>query len=207
MQLLNSQLAECAPERGERELLERIATRDRDAMHEFYLLYYRRLARFLRRLTRHHDLVDEIVNDTFVVVWQKAGDFRGDSRVSTWIMGIAYRRGLGLLRAKYRADERMVLPTTEDQQPRDPVAEQTGLAELLARALESLSPDHRAVLELTYYLGHSCSEIAAIMDCPVNTVKTRMFHARNKLRMLIPMLAAPRVDGLLTGGVTNSDLA
>jgi len=77
----------------------------------------------------------------------------------------------------------------------------------LARALESLSPDHRAVLELTYYLGHSCSEIAAIMDCPVNTVKTRMFHARNKLRVLIPMLAAPRVGGLLTGGVTNSDLA
>src|SRR2546429_8647809 len=108
MQLLKSQLAECATERGERELLERIAARERDAMQEFCLLYYRRLARFLRRLTRHHDLVDEIVNDTFVVVWQKAGDFRGDSRVSTWIMGIAYRRGLGLLRAKYRSEERRV---------------------------------------------------------------------------------------------------
>jgi len=100
----------------------------------------------------------------------------------------------------------MVLPTTEDQHLRDPVAEQTSLAELLERALESLSPDHRAVLELTYYLGHSCGEIAAIMDCPVNTVKTRMFHARNKLRMLIPILTAPRVE-VLTGGVTNSDLA
>src|SRR5437762_12713800 len=109
MQLLNSQLAECAPERGERELLERIAARDRDAMHEFYLLYYRRLARFLRRLTRHHDLVNEIVNDTFVVVWQKAGDFRGDCRVSAWIMGMAYRRGVSMLRPKYGADARSVL--------------------------------------------------------------------------------------------------
>jgi RNA polymerase sigma-70 factor, ECF subfamily len=192
MQLLNSQLAECVPERGERELLERIDARDREAMRELYLLYYPRLARFLRRMTRRHDLVDEIVNDTLFVVWEKAGDFRGDSQVSTWIMGIAYRRGLNLLRAEYRADERMVLPTTEDQHLRDPVAEQSDLAELLERALESLSPDHRAVLRLTYHLGHSCGEIAAIMNCPINTVKTRMFHARNRLRALVPILAAPR---------------
>jgi RNA polymerase sigma-70 factor (ECF subfamily) len=191
MQLVNSQLPERAPERRERELLERIDARDREAMRELYLLYYRRLARFLRRMTRRHDLVDEIVNDTLFVVWEKAGDFRGDSRVSTWIMGIAYRRGLNLLRAEYRTDERMVLPTTEDQDLRDPVAEQSDLAELLERALEGLCPDHRAVLELTYDLGHSCGEIAAIMDCPINTVKTRMFHARNRLRRLVPILAAP----------------
>jgi len=201
MQLLNSQWAECLPERSERKLLRRIAARDREAMREFYLLYYRRLARFLRRLTRRHDLVDEIVNDALFVVWQKASDFRGDSRVSTWIMGIAYRRGLSLLRAESRAHEHMVLPTTEDQHLRDPVAEQSDLAELLESALEGLSHDHRAVLELTCHLGHSCGEIAAIMDRPVNTVKTRMFHARNKLRALVPALAAPRgahIDSELT---------
>jgi len=194
MHQLNSQLAVGARERPERELLERIDARDREAMRELYLLYYPRLARFLRRMTRRHELVDEIVNDTLFVVWERAGDFRGDSRVSTWIMGIAYRQGLSLLRAEYRADERMVLPTTEDQHLRDPVAEQSDLAELLERAMESLSPDHRAVLELTYHLGHSCGEIAAIMDCPINTVKTRMFHARNKLRALVPILAAPRAE-------------
>jgi RNA polymerase sigma-70 factor, ECF subfamily len=192
MHQLNSQLAERARERPERELLERIDARDREAMRELYLLYYPRLARFLRRMTRRHDLVDEIVNDTLFVVWEKAGDFRGDSRVSTWIMGIAYRRGLSLLRAEYRAREHMLLPTTHDQHLRNPVAEQSDVAELLERALESLSPDHRAVLELTYYLGHSCGETAAIMDCPINTVKTRMFHARNRLRPLVRILAAPR---------------
>ena len=192
MHQLNSQLAERAGEHRERELLERIDARDREAMRELYLLYHPRLARFLRRMTRRPDLVDEIVNDTLFVVWEKAGDFRGDSRVSTWIMGIAYRRGLNLLRAEYRADEPVVLPTTEDQHRRDPVAKQSDLAELFARAMQSLSPDHRAVLELTYHLGHSCGEIAVIMDCPINTVKTRMFHARNKLRTLVPILAAPR---------------
>jgi RNA polymerase sigma-70 factor (ECF subfamily) len=191
IQLLNSELTESAREHRERQLLERIDARDREEMREFYLLYYHRLTRFLNRMTRRHELIDEMINDTLFVVWEKAGNFRGDSRVSTWIMGIAYRRGLNLMRAEYRAQERMVLPTTEDQHLRDPVAEQSDLAELLERALEGLCPDHRAVLELTYDLGHSCGEIAAIMDCPINTVKTRMFHARNRLRRLVPILAAP----------------
>ena len=199
MQPLNGQLAETAHEHRERDLLERIDARDREAMREFYLLYHRRLARFLRRITCRNDLVDELINDTLFVVWEKARDFRGDSRVSTWIMGIAYRQGLSLLRAERRAHERMVLPTTEGPHLQHSVAEQSELAELLERALESLSPDHRAVLELTYYLGHSCGEIAAIMECPINTVKTRMFHARNKLRALVPVLVAP-LGGALTMG-------
>jgi RNA polymerase sigma-70 factor, ECF subfamily len=192
IQPLNSELTESAREYRERELLERIDARDREAMRELYLLYYHRLVRFLRRMTRRHELIDEMINDTLVVVWDKVGNFRGDSRVSTWIMGIAYRCGLNLLRSECRAEKRMALPITEDQLQRNPVAEQSDLAELLERALESLSPVHRAVLELTYDLGHSCGEIAAIMNCPINTVKTRMFHARNKLRGVVPILAAPR---------------
>ena len=55
----------------------------------------------------------------------------------------------------------------------------------IAQALDVLSADHRAVIELTYFGGHSCAEIAEIMRCPVNTVKTRMFHARRRLRLLL----------------------
>jgi len=204
IQLLNSELTERAREHRERELLERIDARDREAMREFYLLYHDRLTRFLSRMTRRHELIEEMINDTLFVVWEKAGNFRGDSRVSTWIMGIAYRRGLNLMRAEYRAQERMVLPTLEDEQLRDPVAEQSDLAELLERAFEGLSPDHRAVLELTYDLGHSCGEIAAIMDCAINTVKTRMFHARNKLRRLVQILAAPGGEARAYPGATLS---
>ena len=47
----------------------------------------------------------------------------------------------------------------------------------------------RLTLELAYHQGHSCEEIAQIMNCPVNTVKTRMYHARVKLRTLLPQLA------------------
>jgi len=175
----------------ERELLARIAARDRQAMREFYLIYHRRLARFLSRLTTRYEVVEEIINDTLVVVWQKAADFRGDSRVSTWIIGIAYRRGLKSLRAERRADESMQMPLPRELCTNDENAAHAEAEDWLGRALSQLPTEQRAVLELTYYLGYSCEEIAAIMECPVNTVKTRMFHARQKLRVSLPVLATP----------------
>src|SRR6185312_15399922 len=79
-------------------LLGRIAGHDSAALKELYFLYHRRLARFLTRLTPRAELAEEIINDTFWVVWQRAGDFRGASLVSTWILGIAYRRALKSLK-------------------------------------------------------------------------------------------------------------
>jgi RNA polymerase sigma-70 factor, ECF subfamily len=175
----------------ERELLQRIEMQDREALRRLHLLYYDRLSRFLRRITRRLAVVDEVINDTFVIVWRKAGDFRGDSLVSTWIIGIAYRKALSALRAERRAEALLVAPLGEEQQPSTVTGESTDNFELLGRAMECLSAEHRAVMELTYYCGYSCEEIATIMQCPANTVKTRMFHARNKLRVLIPVLAAP----------------
>ena len=62
------------------------------------------------------------------------------------------------------------------------------LTDLLIQGLEKLPPEQRAVVELTYFHGHSYQEIGEIVGCPVNTVKTRMFHARAKLRKLLPEL-------------------
>jgi RNA polymerase sigma-70 factor (ECF subfamily) len=62
------------------------------------------------------------------------------------------------------------------------------LSRLLAQALKSLSPEHRAVVELTFYEDFSYQEIAAIMGCPVNTVKTRMFYARRRLADVLAKL-------------------
>ena len=70
------------------ELLAAIRDGDRRALEELYLSYHRRLARFLSRFTPRYENVEEIVNDTFMVVWQNAKDFRSASQVSTWIFGI-----------------------------------------------------------------------------------------------------------------------
>jgi DNA-directed RNA polymerase specialized sigma24 family protein len=83
----------------ESQLLQRIAARDRRALEELYHAYHRRLARFLLRLAPRYDFAEEVINETFWIIWRKAAGFRGASRVSTWIMGIAYRRALRALRA------------------------------------------------------------------------------------------------------------
>ncbi|HVJ59788.1 MAG TPA: sigma-70 family RNA polymerase sigma factor [Burkholderiaceae bacterium] len=166
-------------------LLGRIAGRDRAALEELYTLYHRGLARFLTRITYRYELAEEIINDTFWIVWQHAAEFRGASRVSTWIVGIAHRRALATLRHASVRPDVMTEEATEATDPQDTVAQR----QLLDRALAALPLEQRLALELTCYLGHSCDEVAAITDCPVNTVKTRVFHARRKLQQLLPTLA------------------
>jgi RNA polymerase sigma-70 factor (ECF subfamily) len=183
-----SPVAAAATDVEERELLGRVANRDTEAMREFYLLYHRRLARFLARVTRRRELVEEIVNDTLLIVWQRAADFRGHSRVSTWVMGIAWRRGMKSLRREQRTAAYPALPEHWVASEEDGCANR----DALQRAMATLSPEQRAVIELAYVGGYSCEEIGAVMRCPVNTVKTRLFHARRKVRAVLGEPNAPR---------------
>jgi RNA polymerase sigma-70 factor, ECF subfamily len=169
----------------ELELLRQVAAGDRTAFKELYLIYHRRLARFLMRMTSRHDLIEEVINDTLWTVWLKAGDFRGDSLVSTWIVGITYRRALKALRRHGAARPMLV----EEVAVAPDVQLEDENREWLGRALAELPLEQRMVMEFSYLMGHSCEEIAQIMQCPVNTVKTRMFHAREKLRRSLPRLA------------------
>ena len=169
----------------ERELLRRISAGDRDAFRDLYVRYHRRLARFLARLTHGRDDAEDIINDTLWIVWQRAGDFRNASRVSTWIMGIAYRRALKLITRAAIHARAMTLESSATEHATADGLEATLDRQRMQRALAQLPPEQRLVLEFTYYLDHSCEEIAEIMECPVNTVKTRMFYARRKLRTLL----------------------
>jgi RNA polymerase sigma-70 factor (ECF subfamily) len=174
-------------------LLNRIGLGDRDALRELYAAYYHRLLRFIYRVTRRLDLAEEAVNDVMLVVWRNSRSFGHRSTVSTWLMGIAYRKALKSLKASRRWSERFAAVDFDAWIERsEPVGEHSDdgdLRDLLEEAMRHLSPEQRAVVELTYFYGCSYEEIAAVADCPVNTVKTRMFHARAKLRNLLPVLA------------------
>lgn len=169
--------------------MARTAQGDRRAFEELYNLYHRRMARFLTRLTRHYDLAEEIINDTFWVVWQKAREFRGDSQPSTWILGIAYRKARNALRSAARQGQQNLEADTMPLTHSDEQSRSRELRDWLDRGLLLLPPEQRLAVELCYELGYSCEEIATIMNCPVNTVKTRLFHARAKLQRLLPQLA------------------
>ena len=175
------------------DLLVAVAAGNRQALEELYLSYHRRLARFLSRFTARYENVEEIINDTFMVVWQSAKDFRYASQVSTWIIGIAYRTALkSLRRQKNHAAARSLDEYPE--QTTDPTFE-TEVQDWLKHGLDRLPVEQRLTLELAYHMGHSLEEIAAITECPVGTVKARMFHAREKLRQYLPTLS---------GGISES---
>lgn len=167
----------------EARLLSRIAAGDKLAFEELYRAYFPRLQRFLRRLSRSPELIEEVVNDTMLVVWQKAATFDGSCKVSTWVFAIAYRKALKGLKL---SDEPVESDATEyiDEGGRQPEREldQRQLRESVAQALELLPLAQRIVAVLAYYHEMGYSDIADVLDCPLNTVKTRMFHARAKLK-------------------------
>ncbi|HET6804042.1 MAG TPA: sigma-70 family RNA polymerase sigma factor [Frateuria sp.] len=168
-------------------LLERICAGDAQAFDALYRAYQPRLKRFIGGMTRQPGLVEEVLDDTMMVVWHKAPTYNGEAKVSTWIFAIAYRQTLKALRRHgdeiELAEERDAASSPEPDVER----QQQELHRHLGRALAGLSAEQRAVIELTYYLGYGCREIARIMDCPVDTVKTRMFYARRKLRTLLEL--------------------
>jgi RNA polymerase sigma-70 factor (ECF subfamily) len=179
--------AKNSPKERDGALLVAVAAGDRRALEELYLSYHRRLARFLSRFTPRYENVEEIINDTFMVVWQNAKDFRNASQVSTWIIGIAYRTALKSFR---RQKNHVGARSLEDypEQTVDPTFD-AEVNDWLQHGLSRLPIEQRLTLELAYHMGHSLEEIAAITECPVGTVKARMFHAREKLRQYLPTLS------------------
>ena len=173
-------------EPDEVRLIASIAAGNRRAFETLYRLYFSRLARFLDRITHSPALIEEIVNDTMLVVWRRGATFDRSCKVSTWIFSIGYRKALKALKSR---DE--PLESDPDLYPGDglhqPEAEfgQLELHQRISAALDAIPMEQRTVVNLTYYHGMAYEEIAAIMDCPVNTVKTRMFHARRRLRILL----------------------
>jgi RNA polymerase sigma factor (sigma-70 family) len=180
-----------AKDSNELALLERIRKGDRGAFAELYRHFHPRLYGYLRRLLANPAAVEEVVDDVMLVVWTDARKFRGTAPVSSWIFGIAYRKALTAMRSEHRFHG----PLDHNADPDTVAAASAPGDEWIRAALAHLSADHRQVVLLTYYGGFSYREIAAIAGCPVNTVKTRMFHARRRLKVLLPALAGPTKEG------------
>jgi RNA polymerase sigma-70 factor (ECF subfamily) len=166
-------------------LLESVARGDRHAFEELYRVYYRRLARYLATRIPGSYSADEIIDDTFMVIWRSAGEFRHQSQVSTWIFGITYRVALKSLRRNERWSA-----AADDGRPElsiDPT-QQAEERDWLEQGLRRLPDKQRSSLLLAYQYGHSIEQVASMTQSPVGTVKARMYHARGKWRHLLTAL-------------------
>lgn len=178
--------------------LRAAAAGDRAAFSRLYRQLHPRLRRFLARLCPRADLVDDAINDAMMVAWRKAAEFRGDSRVSTWVTGIAYRCLLRALRdgtASAELGESVLGDEGLARLPGDTdTAGEHERRDWLERGLRTLPEEQRTTVLLVYVMGETCEDIARIMGCAVGTVKARLFHARVRLRHVLPALAgeAPR---------------
>jgi RNA polymerase sigma-70 factor (ECF subfamily) len=180
-------------------LLRRVADGDRGAFEELFNNYHPRLFSFLFRLTRSHGAAEELANDVMLTLWKDAGRFRGESKVSTWIFGIAYRQALAHLRKRnfklvsIRDDDAVVGETDARLEREDWVRQ----------GLQTLPPKQKLTVMLVYFLGLSCEETANASGVPINTVKTRMFHARKKMK---EQLIASGVPENWTQDISNDEL-
>jgi len=167
-----------------RDWLERIGRRDEGAMASLYGAFCRRVHAFV--LNRCHDpaLAEEVVVDTMFEVWRRPDRFRGESRFSTWLIGIARHKMIDAVRAcgdrpDDLGDYEDVL-AGPDQDAFDRVYT-SQRRHHVAECLRRLPADQCEAMHLVLYQGFTLSEVAALQGVPENTVKTRLFHARRRL--------------------------
>jgi RNA polymerase sigma-70 factor (ECF subfamily) len=162
-------------------LIGRIAVRDLEAFTLLYQRYAARLAGFLHPQLATPALVDEVLHETLLVVWQDAVRFRGQAQLSTWIFRIAQRKAHQARAADRRACACPGLPPAAAPESPEALLLQQERLHAVHHCLAALAPAQRTVLELAYAHGWPLPAIAAHLGCSVSTVKTRLHQARRGL--------------------------
>jgi RNA polymerase sigma-70 factor (ECF subfamily) len=157
-------------------LLRAVGRADRQAFRELYERHAERVYRFSISLVRNTHLAEEVLQETMLTVWKSGASFRGASKATTWILGIARNQAHSLLRREKKGER---LPEDPKGEP-DP-AEVAEIDVRVTRALQTLSSEQQEVLHLVFYEEMSLADAAAVLGIPEGTVKSRLFYARKAL--------------------------
>lgn len=170
------------------ELLRALRAGEPRALGEVYDAHHAAVRAFARRLLGDPSVAEDLVHDVFVHLPKAIGGFRGDSSLRTFLVAIAVNHARHFVRAAARkraALERMARePRGATDNPEDQLGRRQ-LADALWRALETLPLEQRVAFVLCEVEQRSSSDVAEIVNVPEGTVRTRLFHARRKLRELL----------------------
>jgi RNA polymerase sigma-70 factor (ECF subfamily) len=184
----STNLSTTAPsELSDKALVQLMADDDKRALKLLYVRHHDRVRRFVARLTGNESTAEEVVNEVFLDAWRHAGEFEGRSQVATWLMSIARFKAISECRRRSEAqlDER-VAAVIEDPSDTPAISmDKRERSDILQKCLAKLTPLHREVISLIYYQGRKIEEVAQFTGAPINTVKTRMHHARNRMAELL----------------------
>jgi RNA polymerase sigma-70 factor (ECF subfamily) len=136
-----------------------------------------------------------MTNDVMVTVWKQAAQFEGRSKTGTWIFGIAHHKALNELRRRRSRPMDAIEEAGAVPDSGEGVAaalERADLRNKLKSAMLRLPAEQAEVLNLTFFQGLAYQEIADALECPLNTVKTRVFHAKRKLQPILEAMGIGR---------------
>lgn len=191
---MNAQLNDIKPvkvSKAERDtiLLKQIADGDKDAFKELYISYQPRLIKFCSRILQNDvALAADMADEALIAVWNSAGSFSGKSQPSTWIHSIARFRLIAYLRKSKEVlleDDSAALALIDESALPEEEIQTIETNDELFESISKLSDKHREVIELVYFKELSVKEVAKVLNISENTVKTRMFYARNKLKSIL----------------------
>jgi RNA polymerase sigma-70 factor (ECF subfamily) len=192
-------------------LVERVKQGDVKAFEMLVVKYQRRIERLVGRMVRDVDLVPDIAQETFIRAYRALPQFRGDSAFYTWLYRIAVntaKKQLMELKRDILVTESARAGQEEDDEPRrgaenepsdsgtpDAVLASKQIAAAVNFAVEALSDELRQAITLREIDGLSYEEIAALMNCPIGTVRSRIFRAREAIAArLRPLLGTREGD-------------
>lgn len=157
-------------------LVQRMAAGDPHALDELYARHGPHLLAYLAGRLGDAGLAEEVLQDVMLAAWQHAAAFRGRARVRTWLLAIARRRAINAHRRRQPAP---AIPLDDES---DRLAATDSPPSGISDALASLPEALRETLELVFYHGLSGVEAAEVLGVPAGTVKSRLHHARARLR-------------------------
>ncbi len=170
-------------------LVASVASGGRTAFEALYDRYERRVFNYAQTFLRQPSIAEEVVIDTMMAVWHGAKGFNRSSRVSTWVLGIARHKALDAVRRSSRSGSEVALESAaelaDDASGPADAAEQTIRSQMMRRAISELSVDHQEILRLAFFEELPYEEIAQLLSIPDNTVKTRVFYAKQQLRRVL----------------------
>ena len=164
---------------ADRDVLARYLDGDERAFEDLVIRYEAQVRRIAFGVLRDHALAEDVAQETFLTACRKADSFRAEGSVRSWLFRIAVRRALDELKKRGRKAEVAIV---DDGGRVDESHKQLDAGWDLERALERLTPEHRAVLILKEVEGLSYQEIAESLGWPMGTVATRLHRARLELR-------------------------